>query len=163
MDTVFDRKAYYEEYNKTDKVKQQRRDYYQRNREAIRSRSAVYRSTPEYREHFREYAREWRRKNADRCAIAARKVNDKLRKDAIAAYGGKCVCCNLSEHEFLTFDHKNGGGTLHRKYDNGARSNICRWLRDNDYPREFQLLCMNCNWARGKYGYCPHERDRCLP
>ena len=28
--------------------------------------------------------------------------------------------------------------------------------RKNNYPEGFQVLCSNCNFAKGKYGSCPH-------
>lgn len=33
------------------------------------------------------------------------------------------------------------------------------WLKRNHYPPGFRVLCSNCNFARGKYGHCPHERE----
>jgi hypothetical protein len=33
-------------------------------------------------------------------------------------------------------------------------------LAKHGYPDTFQLLCHNCNLARGFYGTCPHQRHR---
>lgn len=33
---------------------------------------------------------------------------------------------------------------------------IEEWLKKNDYPKGFQILCHNCNMSKGFYGYCPH-------
>jgi len=35
------------------------------------------------------------------------------------------------------------------------------WIRKNNFPKGFQVLCMNCNWGKGhsKDNKCPHERD----
>ena len=72
------------------------------------------------------------------------------------AYGGyKCVCCGETEPKFLSIDHINNDGAKHKKKTN---SNLYRWLKKNDYPSGFQVLCMNCNC--GKYrngGICPHK------
>lgn len=35
-----------------------------------------------------------------------------------------------------------------------------RWLRNHGYPLGFRVLCMNCNFALGKFGYCPHDLKR---
>jgi hypothetical protein len=32
-----------------------------------------------------------------------------------------------------------------------------RWLRKNGFPKGFRVLCHNCNFAHGHYGYCPHK------
>jgi len=78
----------------------------------------------------------------------------KLKADAVNHYGGKCACCNETQIEFLTIDHINGGGNQHRKELNGR--NIYYWLKENGYPAGFQVLCCNCNMAKGWYGVCPH-------
>jgi hypothetical protein len=31
------------------------------------------------------------------------------------------------------------------------------WLRRNNYPEGYQVLCFNCNIAKGLYGVCPHQ------
>lgn len=32
-----------------------------------------------------------------------------------------------------------------------------KWLRDNNFPDEYRILCMNCNFSLGRFGYCPHK------
>lgn len=37
------------------------------------------------------------------------------------------------------------------------------WIIRNDFPDGFQVLCHNCNFAKGKKGnnnMCPHEKAR---
>lgn len=59
----------------------------------------------------------------------------------------------------MTIDHIKNDGSAHRK-EVGA-SSLYRWLRKRGYPRDnFQLLCMNCNFSKGRYGNCPHEVAR---
>lgn len=86
---------------------------------------------------------------------------------ALEAYGGRCTCCGESEPSFLTFDHLEGGGGAHRRQDSLARKNISRWLIEQGYPPEFQILCMNCHHAIDNgpghlQGKCPH-RIRVVP
>jgi hypothetical protein len=72
-------------------------------------------------------------------------------------YGGpQCACCGEGEYEFLTIDHINGDGAAHRR-QMGSRRDIYRWLKQNNYPPGFRVLCMNCNFALGYHGYCPHH------
>jgi hypothetical protein len=80
-----------------------------------------------------------------------------LRLDAIAHYGGKCMCCGETEEAFLSIDHINGGGNEHRKK---VHRHIGLWLKKNNYPDGFQILCHNCNQAKGYYGICPHQKSK---
>lgn len=91
------------------------------------------------------------------------KSNQKLKLAVFEAYGGaKCVCCGETTHEFLTIDHKNGGGNKHRRELFGTAPGtgryFYRWLRDNEYPPGYQVLCFNCNIAKHMFGACPHTR-----
>lgn len=99
-----------------------------------------------------------------RCYDAARaagKVGYKrLRELVFNAYGGfKCACCGEDEPEFLQMDHIDGGGTKHRN-SLSSSSGFYRWLKKNGFPPGFQVLCANCNHAKGRLGICPHQRAR---
>jgi len=86
----------------------------------------------------------------------------KLRREAYAAYGGRCACCGESRFEFLTIDHIKGDGAEHRKTV-APGSRILQWLQQRGWPKEdFQLLCWNCNCAKGIRGGCPHESEPAL-
>lgn len=79
------------------------------------------------------------------------------------AYGGAyCRCCGETQLEFLTLDHVNGGGDAHRRRleGRGSGKNYYHRLRALGFPQEppLQVLCFNCNGAKGGYGKCPHER-----
>lgn len=77
------------------------------------------------------------------------------RREAIAAYGGKCVCCGETEPVFLAFDHINDDGAAHRKEIGEGATVIVQWVKKNGYPQDrIQLLC-HCNWAK-HHGGCPH-------
>ncbi len=85
---------------------------------------------------------------------------DRIKKEAILAMGGRCKCCNSDIEEFLCIDHIQGGGTKHVKENNiRGGSAMWRYVRDNGYPDDFQLLCHNCNFSKylGK-GICIHKR-----
>lgn len=84
-----------------------------------------------------------------------------LRKEALFKYGGKCGCCGEDRYEFLAIDHKNGGGNKHRnsgEFHPGL--GFLMWLKKNSWPKDFRVLCHNCNSAMGYYGYCPHKSRR---
>lgn len=103
-----------------------------------------------------EYRREYRRKNLDRIKSNLRKYRIELKSEIIIAYGGKCACCGESHSDFLTVDHKNNDGAIHRKKVSIGK--FYTWLKRNNYPPEFQILCWNCNMAKAHFGSCPHQR-----
>jgi len=108
------------------------------------------------------YHEKWKKRTPKERELRRKKYRqwyDKLRDEIIKEYGGKCGCCGEKRVEFLSIDHINGGGTKHRKILGGGTA-FFQYLRENNYPKDkYRILCMNCNWARGRYGYCPHERE----
>jgi hypothetical protein len=82
-----------------------------------------------------------------------------IKKIVLDYYGnGRCSCCGESNIEFLSIDHINGGGSQHRK-ENSAVRTIYSWLKKNNYPSGFRVLCHNCNQSLGFLGYCPHSKE----
>lgn len=69
----------------------------------------------------------------------------------------KCACCGENNQFFLTIDHVNNDGNLHRKeISSGA---LYSWLKSHNYPTGFQVLCYNCNMVKGHYGICIHLQE----
>jgi len=75
-----------------------------------------------------------------------------------------CICCRESILEFLVLDHINNGGNEHRKTMFGKKGGkhysgnaTVEWIIRNNFPPLFQVLCHNCNMAKGFYGECPHK------
>ena len=116
------------------------------------------RNDPVYRAERRRIASSYRANNLVQERARERKYRARIRQEVIAAYGGKCTCCGESTPEFLVIDHTNNDGAAHRKEIGAAGgSTIYKWLKKNDYPEGFQVLCHNCNMAKGFYGQCPHS------
>ena len=67
-----------------------------------------------------------------------------------------CNCCGERELEFLSIDHIDNDGYKHRKTQ-GLGTGLYKWLRRNEFPKGFQVLCMNCNFGKWKKGVCPHQ------
>lgn len=114
-------------------------------------------------EDDRAYHREHYKRNREKHLSECRSRSKRQKAETIAAYGGACVCCGEHRQEFLTIDHVGGGGRKHKsKAGHQLNGNsLYRWLRDNGYPKSgFRLLCVNCNFAFGMFGYCPHEKER---
>ena len=105
-------------------------------------------------ERRRKYVRTWLEKNREKL----KHKFARLKREIIDAYGGKCVCCGEQAYEFLTIDHINGRPP--RRERGKTRGNhMYADLKKAGFPKdEFRLLCMNCNFSRGMYGYCPHQK-----
>ncbi len=117
----------------------------------------AYRKTPGYKSK-RQIRREKiefeiRRKTRSKSQTAERQ------QIVLNHYGNRCTCCGEDHKEFLTIDHINGGGTKHKKELRLTGKKFYKWIIDNNFPDDLQILCMNCNWVRGRVGYCPHEKE----
>lgn len=113
------------------------------------------------------YDAAWREAHPGKFSEYNKKSNLKLKRQVMDAYGGHCACCGETELVFLTIDHIDDNGAEHRRQMAAERGNgwrqagarTYRWLRDNNFPEGFQVLCANCNcgkqWNRG---VCPHAQ-----
>ena len=84
--------------------------------------------------------------------------NYRLKVEVLAAYGNSCICCGEKVQDFLAIDHISNNGSVHRKKESiGTGTSTYRWLKRNGYPKDFQILCHNCNWAKHLHGVCPYH------
>lgn len=92
-------------------------------------------------------------------ACLGKRDRAKLKLDMLNAFGGKCQCCGEDHPYFLTLDHiQNYGHRVQREVDFKTTQQIYRQARKEGWPKDkYQLLCMNCNSAKGFYGECPHK------
>jgi hypothetical protein len=98
-------------------------------------------------------------KNRQKVRDKASITRQKLRALVIQAYGGVCACCGESEPKFLGIDHVFNDGAAHRRELSPSR--LYRFLKNQGFPKDrYQLLCHNCNLAKGFYGECPHIEGR---
>jgi hypothetical protein len=77
-----------------------------------------------------------------------------------------CNCCGENSFvEFLAIDHIAGKYKMDSipelvkiGYSSKLKDyRLIDWLIDNNFPKGFQILCHNCNMAKGVYGQCPHQ------
>ena len=129
------------EYKRSEAQKKYHREYY-----------AKRRLDPEYRRKERERLSSSNHRMRQRGYF--REYYKRQRAKVIEYYGGRCMCCGEKEDKFLAIDHMNGGGRKHYK-EIGQR--LYSWLIANKMPEGFQVLCHNCNMAKGLYGICPHK------
>ena len=131
------------------------------------SRNGAVRPSSKCRVCERKKGAEWKRAHTTEFTKAkAKQVRDQIRAEVLAAYGGKCECCGEATPEFLTIDHIYNDGNNHRKEGQYTREgtpgpSLYRTLRKEGFPKgRVQILCWNCNCAKGKYGSCPHQKEK---
>lgn len=116
------------------------REYYKRTRKERVKSSLRWKANN--RERFNEY-------------MATRR--QRIKKEVMEGYGGRCTCCGEAELSFLTIEHKNKDGIEHRKRKRGDSLGIYRDIIKAGFPSCYTVLCMNCNFAI-RYGKtCPHK------
>jgi len=113
-----------------------------------------------YRENHPEKVVKWGKdyynRHKERKIKYAKERNIRLKKQVLKHYGNKCICCGEKTYEFLSIDHVNKNGNKRKKI--GA--SFYKWIIDNHYPKDLQILCFNCNCAKGFFGYCPHQKRK---
>lgn len=108
------------------------------------------------RERYKEYQKAYNKTEVARELKAS--AHRRIRELAYSGYGSSCSCCGESQFEFLCIDHVNGGGNIDRKKHNTYQ--IARRVIELDFPEDYQVLCHNCNLAKGFFGECPHQWKR---
>lgn len=66
------------------------------------------------------------------------------KSESVRRYGGKCPC-GESNLAFLVIDHINDDGADDRRLWRNKVSDIHRFLKKNEYPPGYQVLCGSCN------------------
>ena len=83
----------------------------------------------------------------------------KLKEEVLRHYSPtlKCSCKNCPYPypgiDFLSLDHIDGKGDHGRE----IRRRLYQWIKNNNYPEGFQVLCYNCNFAKRGNKECPHN------
>jgi hypothetical protein len=126
-------KAYQE--NNKEKIKVRRHKYYKENEKEIKDKTFAYKKI-----------------NPDKARVYSKTSNKVIKAEAMKYYCQgdiKCQGCGDDEFELLTIDHIDGNGNKHRQ-ETGAKTgkNFCFWLKRNNYPSGFQVLCWNCQWLK---------------
>lgn len=106
-----------------------------------------------------EYMRQWRVLNIETVRVRERANYQRLRMAVLSHYSGgamRCACCAESELAFLTIDHIVPIRRQNRDSRHGGTALYSR-LRSQGFPDGFQVLCYNCNCAKGANGECPHK------
>lgn len=89
-----------------------------------------------------------------------KRQEQRCRDRVFKVYGSVCACCGESEASFLTIDHINNDGNVHRKKIGCNRGGyrFYLWTERNGFPKFLQILCWNCNEGkRVNGGVCAHQ------
>jgi len=123
-----------------------------------------------YRKKHAEYAREWRKKNKEKFHATQKRCYEKVRGEMLVHYSQNppsCECCGETRLYFLSLDHIKGNGSEHRRQivkENGGTpiggNALPYWLKKHGWPKGFQVLCYNCNFAKRNDTSCPCQKDK---
>lgn len=155
-------KRYYQENKK--RIEERRKAHMLANPEKWVARYRAY--AEKNKEKLRKYRQEYYQKNRDKIIEKGRKWSrgNKKRKHEnymswrdrfLNMYGRRCSCCGETIVEFLTIEHIQG------RNDHRAKRSSYKDYRDaiQEYqPDIYEVLCMNCNHAKGRFGFCPHQK-----
>lgn len=138
------------------KGKENKRLYYYKNKERLRSqfRNNYQNKKQEYKNRVRIY----RKNNREKVNSARRNREKILKKLVYNEYGNKCACCGETIKPFLTIDHINNDGHIHRKKTKNAMMFYLDIIKQGFPKTEYRILCWNCNCGRRfNNGVCPHK------
>lgn len=117
-----------------------------------------------FKDREREYHRQWRRENPGKAAAYTNRMHLSYKESAINMYSNGDACCKFcrqADIDVLCLDHIDNDGVKQRLLNPRRGHDLYRWLRLNDYPGNYQVLCFNCNmkkafmWKRGEVLHAP--------
>lgn len=82
----------------------------------------------------------------------------KLKVEVLKRYSSDsmCACCDACDIRVLQLDHSFNDGSNVR---HAGVVDLYGYLKKRGFPQDLGLrvLCANCNFAKGHFGYCPHR------
>jgi hypothetical protein len=168
-------------YKQTRKYKAQQKTY--RQTPEARAKAKVSRARPEARAKANARQRVQSAKpetnlknrkkyqdNKSEILAKSKVVREDLKKEVFSEYSKRhsrsktpcCRCCGENfDIDFLSVDHIDGRAHLTKdeKHLKGNPLNV--WIKKNNFPEGLQILCQNCNMAKGmkkNNNKCPHEK-----
>ncbi len=121
---------------------------YERRRDPIKKRAFNERWKLEHKDELIDYRKRYYLEHR----TEHRQRHTRVKVDVVSRYsGGRCVCnkCGFSDIRALSIDHINNDGGCHRReLGKKGGSGFYRWLRDNNYPSGYEVLCFNCQMIK---------------
>ena len=143
-------------YKDLEKRRVKQKAYYQAHKEQRAAYGKAYFQS--HKERARVVRTAWRSAHKAKQHEYYLRKRDALRPQTFQAYGGAiCACCGEQHQEFLSIDHIHGGGRAHRASINKTGILFYAWLKRHGFPPGYRVLCMNCNFSLGAFGFCPHR------
>lgn len=160
-------KALQKRYNLSEKGRSRQKKYALTDKSKARSKK--YESTEKGK------IKRKKREQSPKYKSTKKETRDRKRLDILLFYSKRlsdsnipcCNCCGENSHtDFLAVDHIAGKKQMDSEselvqlgYSSSKRgSTLHKWIKDNNFPDGFQILCHNCNQAKGYYGICPHQK-----
>ena len=155
-----ERKARRKERNQSSEYKARDKEY--NARPENKARAQENRSKPEIKVNRKKYGEKRRIKLKKEVCLHYSKIHSNSEIPC-------CRCCGLNTHiDFLSLDHIAGRKEMDSEpelvklgYSSKLKTEPLQvWLKNNNFPKGFQILCYNCNFAKGhsKDNTCPHEK-----
>lgn len=128
-------KKYYDSHKKQESERHKK--IYQLDREYILTRNNKW--VDNNRQHLRKYQQAWGQKI--KCEVLSYYSVDNI------PICEKCLekGIRVTDLNLLSIDHIYGGGSKHRKSLNMRGRNFYSWLKRNNYPDGYRVLCLSCN------------------
>lgn len=113
------------------------------------------------RRYYQDVAKQRQIENRDEFNRRRKERTRKYKEQFIEMYGGKCNCCGETIFDFLTIEHRNGQKGK-PKYEKSREHGEHGYKKaSQEYrPDLYEILCWNCNCAKGHLGYCPHQNNQ---
>lgn len=138
---MFDRKSYTQKY-------------YQEHKEEYAARRKKW--AKENKDKLNTYNQKYRDADRPRYRAYGKKADEKTKLNILKQYAQSetpsCANCGIDDIRVLCIDHLNNNGREEREKI-GFGGTFYQWLKTNDYPEGYQVLCWNCNHLK--------ELERC--
>lgn len=148
-------KLYY--YNHREEQLAKRKEYALIHQDEIKARRRKYKESG----RKNEVAATWREKNRGKLRQRAREYRQALKYEVLSYYSVEdepvCEFClkrgeRVTNINLLTIDHIKNDGNEHRKKV-GSGHFLYRWLKRNNFPDGFRVLCFGCNTCERRRNY----------
>lgn len=92
--------------------------------------------------------KQWVSKNKTHVLRYHRRWALRLKRKTFALFGSVCHRCDFGDIRALQIDHKNGARGMRQSKLRAGAPLYAAILRGDKNPKDFQLLCANCNWIK---------------
>ena len=122
-----------------------------------------YATDAKYRDNMLDYSKKYQKKRLEPDGVSGQA------KAKVFAHYSKvlsnsdipiCACCGYSDLRFLSVDHIDGRKNMSEKEKKHGSRRLWIHLIKTGLPSGYQILCHNCNIAKGQEKYCPHQLDK---